>query len=554
MVSPNTIVHLLSVDLEEDQKNQMDFADASAQYNYFISKVVTNQSYTNNDFTYQRKDNVIRIPAEYDELVRVNYIMYQNTHYSTKWFYGFVTSKEYINANMTALHIKTDVFQTWQLEMQLKDSFVAREHVADDTPYKHTLPEPLPTPEYAHSSIYSKNYPVLDPLDSTYYFDTYYYVGIYATGGNINLDSSVPISIITNAHIVGGIPGPGYLFSAANYGSVDAVINKLVQHSYNILYTVVVPKDTYTQYPTTESDVYILHEHAPVKGVTLSSTPSTTVMGSHTIRNKKLNTYPYRYIEMTDRGSQRVAIKYELLNNSSISANFKEAFAGGASPSLTLACTTYAGKSSDWSNSITVKAFPPFPYDIDVYKQYMALHKNSYEVERLQEGFSAIKGIGSAAASIAGGDMIGAATTSISTALDAASYVAKYDDMKAAPPKTYSPPQGDAQLYWEALGFNMYDTYLTTEYANIVDEFFDKYGYNVSVVKTPQYNSRQKWNYIETKDINIASKTNTGIPQDDMQELKQIFNNGITIWHGNSASTTNWCNYNQSNPIVQHNP
>ena len=533
--APNTAVYLLSTPLEKDQKNQLDFASTTAQHTYFSNCIKKTYS----SFTYQRKDNVIRVPDCIEDLWNCNYVMYQNTNFGSKWFYCFIERMEYVNPNCTNVYIKTDVFQTWIFSATLLASFVAREHVADDTPYKHTLPEPLPTPEYAHSSIYSKNYPVLDPLDSTYYFDSYYYVGIYATGGGINLDSSVPVALITNAHIIGGIPGPGYLFSAANYGSVGAVIDKLVQHNYNISYTVVVPKDTYTQLATTESDVYILHEHAPVKGVTLSTTPSTTTMGSHTIRNKKLNTYPYRFIEITDRGSQRVAIKYELLNNASISANFKEAFAGGAAPSLTLACTTYAGKSSDWSNSVTVKAFPPFPYDIDVYKQYMALHKNSYEVERLQEGFSAIKGIGSAAASVAAGDMLGAATTSISTALNAASYVAKYDDMKAAPPKTYSPPQGDAQLYWEALGFNMYDTYLTAEYADIVDEFFDKYGYNVSVVKVPQYNSRPSWNYIETKEINISGD----IPQDDMQELKDIFNHGVTVWH----SSTHFGDYSQAN-------
>ena len=64
---PITKVYLLDVPLEADYKNTLYFANASSQQSYFQSKVIGSYSY--NDFTYQRKDKIIRIPEIYDNEV-----------------------------------------------------------------------------------------------------------------------------------------------------------------------------------------------------------------------------------------------------------------------------------------------------------------------------------------------------------------------------------------------------------------------------------------------------------------------------------------------------
>ena len=53
---------------------------------------------------------------------------------------------------------------------------------------------------------------------------------------------------------------------------------------------------------------------------------------------------------------------------------------------------------------------------------------------------------------------------------------------------------------------------------------------------------RKNWNYIKTIGANIEGN----IPEDDLNELKAIFNNGVTIWH--KAST--YLDYSQDNSIV----
>lgn len=64
--------------------------------------------------------------------------MYQNENYSNKWFYAFIDGMKYINDSMTEISISTDVWQTWQFDLEFMESFVEREmiNVSDDIPRK----------------------------------------------------------------------------------------------------------------------------------------------------------------------------------------------------------------------------------------------------------------------------------------------------------------------------------------------------------------------------------------------------------------------------------
>ena len=55
---------------------------------------------------------------------------------------------EYVNENCTRVYIETDVWQTYQFDIEFKRCFVEREHVNDDTVGLHTLPENVELGEY----------------------------------------------------------------------------------------------------------------------------------------------------------------------------------------------------------------------------------------------------------------------------------------------------------------------------------------------------------------------------------------------------------------------
>ena len=119
-VTPNTDLYLLQCPIELDNRNQINFSTADAQFNYFYNLPKLEAE----NFTYQRKDSIIRFPAHIDSLLSYTYVMYRNTNYGSKWFYAYITDMQYINDNMTAITISTDVWQTWCFNLSIKKSFV----------------------------------------------------------------------------------------------------------------------------------------------------------------------------------------------------------------------------------------------------------------------------------------------------------------------------------------------------------------------------------------------------------------------------------------------
>ena len=79
VIAPQTDVYLLKVPLEINDINQLTFANALSQFNYFNSLPKLEIE----NYTYQRKDGTIRFGGNFDDLISFNYVMYRNEAYST---------------------------------------------------------------------------------------------------------------------------------------------------------------------------------------------------------------------------------------------------------------------------------------------------------------------------------------------------------------------------------------------------------------------------------------------------------------------------------------
>lgn len=79
---------------------------------------------------------------------------------------------------------------------------------------------------------------------------------------------------------------------------------------------------------------------------------------------------------------------------------------------------------------------------------------------------------------------------------------------------------------------------ISSEYITILEDYFQKYGYKVNIIETPNLHTRQSWDYIRTVGCNVVGSINN----DSLEKIRTIFNNGVTIWH-----TTDVGNYNLSN-------
>ena len=100
----------------------------------------------------------------------------------------------------------------------------------------------------------------------------------------------------------------------------------------------------------------------------------------------------------------------------------------------------------------------------------------------------------------------------------------------------------DLTYAMDKCGFTFRKMSCRREYAVMIDNFFSMFGYKVNKVKVPNIYGRANWNYVQCIQANIIGD----IPQDDMQEIKGMFNEGITFWH-NPAT---YLDYSQTNAIV----
>ena len=69
---------------------------------------------------------------------------------------------------------------------------------------------------------------------------------------------------------------------------------------------------------------------------------------------------------------------------------------------------------------------------------------------------------------------------------------------------------------------------LDFRYKHRIYDYFVKYGYKVNKWEKINVNSRRYFNFIKTNTCNIVSDE---IPHEYLEEIKDIFNRGITIWH-----------------------
>lgn len=207
MFTPSTAVYLCNTPLKSDNKNQISFNSREEQFSYFNGLAVRRFS----DFTYQRKDNIIRVPINAEVLFNdgVNYVMYDNKNFSNRWIYAYITEIEYINANVSHIHIKTDVFQTWFLDCEILPSFVVRETVINDDLFKHTLPENLPTGE----QITVATTTIANSLNSQSpdEFDNNYYCVIMTSEPVKWISATIPAV----DSFVGGVANPCYMYATS---------------------------------------------------------------------------------------------------------------------------------------------------------------------------------------------------------------------------------------------------------------------------------------------------------------------------------------------------
>lgn len=554
VIAPQTNIILLKVPLELSNKNQLTFSNKQAQYNYFNSLEKLERENT----SYQRKDGVIRFPELIDNLFEYNYVMYRNEAYSEKWFYAFITSMRYLNDNTTEISIATDCFQTWQFDLEYKQSFVEREMIAvnEDVAGANLIPEGLENGEMKVAQTFSLNN--LRPIPCIAY-----------TANSIPQEQAGNLKTFLEGSSINGMYSPVTFIICNSMGDFDLLLNCINLAGYGdyVISAFTVPYLAVSDFMTTETKIgvdytaYLLAEDTFTQTIfsfqNIPSTPSN--LDTYIPRNQKLRTYPYVYLGFNpSQGSSKI-YRYEDFENGK--PNFTIISEVNPNPTTIFIPQNYRGANADSLQDITsLNGYPMLSTKTDYFNSWLAQNSSILSVQLQQEQFNyqvdAMKAGTNLFTSLLGNSLgeqnIGQLVSdSVNGALNLASLdknhefyikgqMAQIEKQQLLPDKVTLGSSNTTLLSYDLLKDNIFTVYtIKRQFAERIDKFFDMYGYLTNTLKLPNLNNRPNWNYVKTIGINIISH----IPQGDLQVIKNMFDNGITLWHNPST----FLDYSQNN-------
>lgn len=252
-----------------------------------------------------------------------------------------------------------------------------------------------------------------------------------------------------------------------------------------------------------------------------------TKLNGYTPKNKKLLTYPYSFMcvdTLTDSKNYRFEWSQD-----KTAIHFAMVCAMSPNPEITVYPRGYNGSQGDTpetatvnaTESVTLSGFPQCAFSIDAYRAWLAQKATGEMLGLLASGV----GVG---VSLASGNPIGGTLGAVGMASQVNNML--LDATQGS--KTRGTQGSSTDTGWRVKAIYFKQMAITAEYAKMIDDFFNRYGYATCLVKVPNRNVRPHWTYTKTRDVAIKGS----IPVDDMAKIKIIYNNGITFWkNGNEV-------------------
>ncbi len=532
-IIPDTTIRLLKdVPLDNTYDHTVYFANQTAQINWFADFT----KYTLTAQSYQRlQKGKMRVERRAENLYDCNYIMYQNSSFGNKWFYAFITGVEYINNETSEITFQIDVMQTWYFDYTVDQCFIEREHSATDVAGDNIVPENLELGEYVTGTEYAPDFidKTLSIVIATNYWkeddvykDTYgeLFAGMYSTLKRLTFplyDSDYNYN--ENAW-------------REAYDAIDDINGKGKGDS--ILGVFILPnflRDTEGYHTTVtragKETVYIAKPDF-----------SSYRLDGYLPKNKKLYTYPFNFLYLTNNSGDGKVLEYEYFTGEGNSMEFIVTGDTTLNPTILCIPVDYKGVGEKVDESLSLKGFPQCPHYSDAYKAWLA--QNSAALTS-QTALGIGAGLLGTAAGIMSSNPVmvaGGLASGIGAVMNT---VAQVQDHSAIPKSNRGQSQTAPLLCTGKLHFSFYRKHITAQFARIIDEFFDRFGYKTNRNKVPNHCNtrftRPKWGYTKTISCSITGS----VPVDDMAEICGIYDNGITFWRSNATI----CDYTQDNRV-----
>ena len=567
LIEPNSRIDFLrGVPFDPSYENTMYFDNINQQVSYFDTKIAVPFE----RFSYVRVDNgYIKVGWSIDggnataikDLYNANYMRFKNTSFENKWFYAFVDRVEYINNNTVGVYYHLDVMQTWHFEYAFNQCFIERQHTETDRLGANTIPENFELGDYI--------------TDGFSYFD-YEPCAVVVTAGDRS--GTYQGGTVRQGKMRRGNWFTGVSFTAYNISNqteLDA-LNNLLERAYTnretlntIIAIFMMPRWFFDNPTSVQSTV----QSVITPGV------SGYHLGQYPVRNAKLMTYPYNMLYVSNNQGNHLELHFEYFGDPT--ACKLEVWGNmSTSPGIMIypidykIYDPYHNDNPNFDEILTISGFPMCAWANDAYKAWIAQNAGSLNTAifgaAVSWGDTLIKGknyaddiqnrvaIGNHPFIKNSASAYGSAkaqenrslsdlSTSASRSLIAtAAIIGQMRDHAVQPPSAHGATNGNL-IYQAGLMTFMYcHKHIRPEYAAIIDDFFDMYGYAVHRSGIPNRNARPCYTFVKTADCSLDGN----VPVAYLREIEEIFNKGVRFWRTTASFGVYDVAVNNNAPVI----
>lgn len=454
--------------------------------------------YMGSDYSFIRTENRIKVQAPFSQIFPGNYCYIINQ--GVRQFF-FVLDVKYVSDATTEIKVEEDVLTTYK-DKGFNFAYCERQHPQTDEMYANTVTEPI-TP-----SNYRKNGPPVY-LDANPTHIAAAFTELYnpSTGA---FETSQPI-YSDIAKQMNGIPWKYYEISQEGIDEFTEYFGHYVSAG---------------KMDSLVDILYVVNDFRPLSNPVRVTLPEPEGIQYHEPKNKKLYNYPYTFVQFSNCNGSVLQLKPELLesreflmtlvNNSAI---------GQQSYAFPL---NYMGRMYNYDYSLMINNYPHSTITADSYTAWLGAAARNFREGLVGKLVSA--GLSVALAPVTGGfSLAGAGAAAGSIVTDLTSIATHTDD---TPDTVKGQSSGDiVSQMLQKFTFRIENMSLPREQAEVVDDFFTRFGYaqsNTMPINTT--NPRFHCHYVKTAPGECVIQ---GIPQEKADIINAAFNNGITFWDSN---------------------
>lgn len=523
-IAPDTNVKILrNVPLDENYEHTVHFGDSdsasglyAAQTRFFNNYVAYNLT----DYTYQRlQRGYIRVGIRAESLYNCNYLMFQNTAFGNKWFYAFILGIEYINNEVSQIQFEIDVMQTWMFNYKLGKCFVERMTPKTDYIGENIIAEPVALGEFVYnknSTGFPEEYKRLMPggrhecwviiaiCDAQGTVDGKIYNGVYGGATLYVYNPNIPAGITQiNDKITEYKQKP------------DAIVGIYMIPSFAISEETI-PGDHKVR-PEALGENHVKTFGHPVLGWKLDG---------YTPKNCKLYTYPYNFININNGSGDSMVLRYEFFKMQTpkvaITSTITQPVTVKLNP-VNYKCVDFDAHQLLDSETLELTNYPLCSWAIDAYAAWVA--QNAIPIVRkiATTALSTAATIGAAFvspyATVLGAAAIGAARTA-SEIKNAG--IQSYKASISADIAKGNFNAGSVNVSQHRQNFYTGRMSVNYQHAQMIDEYFTRFGYAQNKFMVPTKHNRPYWTYLKT----IGCILQGSVPKNDAVKICEVHNNG----------------------------